>query len=57
MSGPLAAAWWGLVAGSALLIGALLGYFVKLPQRLIAGVMALCRVDHSGGVSRGVRVE
>ncbi|MCC6590380.1 MAG: ZIP family zinc transporter [Bryobacterales bacterium] len=40
MNGPLAAAWWGLVAGSALLMGALVGYFVKLPQRLIAGVMA-----------------
>lgn len=40
VSGPLAAAWWGLVTGSALLSGALVGYFVKLPQRLIAGVMA-----------------
>lgn len=40
MSGALAAGWWGLVAGSALVIGALVGYFVKLPQRLIAGVMA-----------------
>lgn len=34
-------AWfWGLVAGSALLIGAALGYFTRLPQRLIAGIMA-----------------
>jgi ZIP family zinc transporter len=31
---------WGLLAGSALIIGALLGYFVSLPQRLIASVMA-----------------
>jgi ZIP family zinc transporter len=31
---------WGLVAGSALLIGAAIGYFVKVPQRLIAAIMA-----------------
>jgi zinc transporter, ZIP family len=31
---------WGLVAGSALLLGALLGYFARIPQRLIAAVMA-----------------
>lgn len=31
---------WGLVSGSALLIGALMGYFLSVPQRLIAGVMA-----------------
>src|SRR6059058_5232932 len=31
---------WGLVAGSALLLGALLGYFAKIPQRIIAAVMA-----------------
>jgi ZIP family zinc transporter len=36
----VAACFWGFVAGSSLLIGALLGYFVELPQRLIAGVMA-----------------
>ena len=34
------AAVWGLVAGSALLIGAAIGYFVRVPQRLIAGIMA-----------------
>lgn len=34
------AALWGLLGGSALLIGALVGYFVRLPQRLIAGIMA-----------------
>ncbi|MFN8556493.1 MAG: ZIP family zinc transporter [Dehalococcoidia bacterium] len=32
---------WGLVAGSALLVGAALGYSRDLPQRLIAAVMAL----------------
>src|SRR5689334_19823146 len=31
---------WGLLAGSALLVGAAIGYFSSLPQRLIAAVMA-----------------
>lgn len=31
---------WGLLAGSALLIGALFAYFLKIPQRVVAGVMA-----------------
>src|SRR3954469_24706141 len=31
---------WGVVAGAALIIGALVGYFVNVPQRLIAGIMA-----------------
>jgi ZIP family zinc transporter len=31
---------WGLVAGSALLLGAAIGYFARVPQRLIAGIMA-----------------
>ena len=39
-SGMLMAAIWGCVAGSALLLGALLGYFIKLPQRLVASIMA-----------------
>jgi ZIP family zinc transporter len=34
------AGFWGLVSGSALLLGAALGYFAKVPQRLIAAVMA-----------------
>lgn len=34
------AGFWGLVAGSALLIGAAIGYFARLPQRLIAAIMA-----------------
>jgi ZIP family zinc transporter len=39
---PLAlqAGLWGLLAGSALLLGAAVGYFAKLPQRLIAAIMA-----------------
>lgn len=36
----LEAGFWGLVAGAALLIGAAVGYFVHVPARLIAGVMA-----------------
>lgn len=36
----LQAGFWGLVGGSALLMGAGLGYFVKIPQRAIAAIMA-----------------
>ncbi|TFW09879.1 ZIP family zinc transporter [Oxalobacteraceae bacterium OM1] len=36
----LQAAWWGFVAGFALLIGAAAGYFLTVPQRVIAAVMA-----------------
>lgn len=35
------AGFWGLVGGSALLIGAAIGYAARLPQRLIAGIMAV----------------
>ena len=34
------AGFWGLVAGGALLIGAAIAYFIDVPQRLIAAVMA-----------------
>jgi ZIP family zinc transporter len=34
------AGFWGLVAGSALLLGAAAGYFLRVPQRLIAAIMA-----------------
>lgn len=36
----LQAAFWGLVGGSALLLGAFIGYFLQIPQRLIAAIMA-----------------
>lgn len=36
----LQAALWGLLAGGALVLGALVGWFFRVPQRLIAGVMA-----------------
>ena len=39
-SGIVMAGIWGFVAGSALLLGAFLGYFFKLPQRLVASIMA-----------------
>ena len=45
----LQAGFWGLVSGSALLVGAAVGYLAKLPQRLIAGIMAFD--------SSGVRIE
>jgi ZIP family zinc transporter len=36
----LQAGLWGLLSGSALLIGALIGWFVPLPRRAIAAIMA-----------------
>ncbi len=36
----LRAGIWGLVAGAALLIGSGIAYFLRVPQRLIAGIMA-----------------
>jgi ZIP family zinc transporter len=35
-----AAGCWGFVAGSALLIGAAIGYYASVPQRVIAAIMA-----------------
>lgn len=40
MALSLQALLWGLVAGSALVIGAAIAYFTDLPQRAVAGVMA-----------------
>jgi zinc transporter, ZIP family len=36
----LQAGFWGFVAGAALLVGAVVGYFANVPQRLVAAVMA-----------------
>lgn len=36
----LEAGLWGLVAGSALVVGALFGYFLNIKQRLIAAIMS-----------------
>jgi ZIP family zinc transporter len=36
----LQAGFWGLVGGSALLLGATVGYFARIPQRAIAAIMA-----------------
>jgi ZIP family zinc transporter len=41
MSDLLNAGLWGLVGGSALVIGAAISFFVALPQRIIAAVMAI----------------
>jgi zinc transporter, ZIP family len=35
----LASGFWGLVAGSALVLGAAVGYLAKVPRRWIAGIM------------------
>lgn len=35
-----AATFWGFVAGSALLVGAAVGYYATVPQRVIAAIMA-----------------
>ena len=40
MPGWLLAGFWGLVAGAALLVGAALGYGVRINKRVIAAVMA-----------------
>lgn len=34
------AGFWGFVAGSALLLGTAIGYFIKIPQKAIAAIMA-----------------
>ncbi len=36
----LEAGWWGLVAGGALVLGALVAWFVRVPRPLVAAVMA-----------------
>jgi ZIP family zinc transporter len=41
MSGAVEAGLWGLLGGSALLIGAGIAYGIRLPQRVIAAVMAI----------------
>jgi ZIP family zinc transporter len=40
ISGWIMAGLWGLLAGSALLIGAIFAYFLKIPQRIVASIMA-----------------
>src|SRR5689334_4059101 len=40
MPGWLQAGGWGLLAGSALLIGAAVGYLARIPQKVIASIMA-----------------
>ncbi|MGW2787534.1 ZIP family metal transporter [Streptomyces populi] len=40
MADVVEAGLWGLVAGSALLLGAALGYGIRVPQKVVASVMA-----------------
>src|SRR5919199_4285806 len=40
MSIALKAGMWGLLSGSALVIGALIAWFAHIPQRIIAAIMA-----------------
>ncbi|MER6690895.1 ZIP family metal transporter [Streptomyces minutiscleroticus] len=40
MAQVVQAGFWGLVAGSALLVGAAIGYVLRVPQKVIATVMA-----------------
>jgi zinc transporter, ZIP family len=37
----LQAGFWGLLGGSALVLGAAVAYFVSLPQRLVAAIMSI----------------
>ncbi len=34
------AGWWGLLAGGALVVGALVAWFVSVPRQVVAGIMA-----------------
>ncbi|HEY2291423.1 MAG TPA: hypothetical protein VGM86_12040 [Thermoanaerobaculia bacterium] len=45
------AGFWGLLAGSALLLGAAAGYFSHIPQRLTAGVTAFGSSNIPEGLS------
>lgn len=40
MPGWLEAGWWGLAAGAALIVGALIGWIVRVPVRVVAAIMA-----------------
>ena len=40
MSPAFQATFWGFVSGGALVVGAAIGYFIKVPARVVAGVMA-----------------
>ena len=40
MSPAFEATFWGFVSGGALVIGAGIGYFARVPGKVVAGVMA-----------------
>jgi ZIP family zinc transporter len=52
----LQASFWGLVAGSALLLGACLGYFLKISQRAISFAGALCAIAAIMAFGAGVLI-
>jgi hypothetical protein len=41
---------WGLLAGAALIVGAAAAWFVQVPGRLIAGVMAFEQTHNAAGL-------
>lgn len=41
MSGWMVAGFWGLIGGLALLVGALIGLYARVSQRVVSGVMAI----------------
>src|ERR1041384_4789647 len=56
MPGVLAAGAWGLLAGAALVVGALVGFLVRVPGKVLASVMAFgAGVFVVGGLVRADR--
>ncbi|WP_228058023.1 hypothetical protein [Nostoc sp. LEGE 12447] len=45
----LQAGFWGLVGGSALLLGSAVGYYAKIPQRAMSSDKPLTRLRRSDG--------
>jgi len=40
MSPTFESLFWGFVSGGALVVGAAIGYYVQVPSRIVAGIMA-----------------
>ena len=40
MSPAFEAVFWGFISGGALVLGAAVGFFVSVPSRVVAGIMA-----------------
>ena len=52
----LQAGFWGGVAGGALLLGAAVGYRVRLPQKVIAGLMAIAVGELLDGIPESMAI-